>query len=68
MGSCGADVGISISKAMFAVDFVRRVIIGLVAGEGVFRDVSFITPDNPRGLAISAPIRPKEIAGGVVAT
>ncbi len=49
------------------IDFVRRVIIGLVAGGASPEDVSFVTPDNPRGLAHFGADSPEEIAEGVVA-
>ena len=49
------------------VEFVRRVIIGLVRGGATPEDDSFIGPDNRAGLAHFGADTPEEIADGVVA-
>ncbi|MCE1235560.1 MAG: hypothetical protein LWW93_04295 [Hyphomicrobiales bacterium] len=49
------------------IDFVRRVIVGLVAGGASPEDDGFVTPDNPRGLAHFGADTPEEVADGVVA-
>lgn len=49
------------------IDFVRRVIVGLVAGGASPEDAGFVSPDNPRGLAHFGADTPEEVADGVVA-
>lgn len=49
------------------VEFLRRVVAGLVTGGASPEDPTFVTPENPRGLAHFGADTPEEIADGVVA-
>lgn len=49
------------------VDFVRSVVVGIVAGGATPQDPTFVTPGNPRGLGHFGSDTPEEIADGIVA-
>jgi len=49
------------------VDFVRRVIVGLMRGGATPENDALFSPDNPHGLAHFGADTPEEVADGVVA-
>ena len=49
------------------VDFVHRVIVGLVRGGATPADDALFSPENPQGLAHFGSDTPEEIADGIVA-